>query len=440
MIPAPLPPDETARLQALRELAILDTGLDPVLEGLLGVATRALGCPIGAISLVDETRQWFKAVRGLALRETPREHALCAHAILSDELLVVRDARADVRFADNPLVLGEPGIRFYAGVPIGTPRHRLGALCVVDRVARDASAAERELLAELGRVVDQWLAARAERVELADREQAFRELAEQTPAIVYRAALDRYSSIRYISPRLADLGYDPQAWVDEPRAWYEAVHPDDRPGVRAMLDELSASRRPATMHFRMRDAEGRWRHMQNTARVISPTSGVDMLQGVMLDVTESMAQQDRLRMLSAAVDQAAESVFITDLKGTIEYVNEAAVCVTGYARDELLGRNPRMLQSGQTPATVYGELWSALRAGRSWKGVLQNRRKNGSALVESATISPVHDAAGRRTHYLAVKEDITENRDLRRELEQYRDHLDVLVAGRLPAWRRSRKT
>ena len=436
---APLPDDEAQRLQLLRDLQLLDGGADPVLDGLVAIAARALGCPIALFSLVDSGRQWFKAALGLAVRETPRELAFCAHAILGDTLLEVPDALADPRFASNPLVIGDPGIRFYAGMPVGLDGHRLGTLCVMDRKPRTLTADERTTLLQLAQAVDHWLAAHAERQALADRERSFRDLAEQIPAIVYRAGLGGETSQRYISPRLRELGHDPADWVARPSAWWLAVHPQDRDRVRRELDTAIAGDHSATLQYRMRDAQGGWHHMHDTARVVRTKVGTaPVLQGVMLDVTATVNQQDRLRKLSTAIDQSAESIFITDLQGTIEYVNDAALRLTGYHRDELLGRNPRMLKSGQTPASVHEALWHELAAGRIWKGVLHNRRKDGSALIESASISPVRDDAGAVTHYVAVKQDITENRELRAELDSYRDHLADLVARRTEALERAR--
>ncbi|MDP2007173.1 MAG: EAL domain-containing protein [Rubrivivax sp.] len=439
MTPAPRPRDEATRLQTLQALQLLDTASDPVLDGLVAVATQALGCPIGLVSLVDTERQWFKAVQGLALRETPRELAFCAHAILGDGLFEVPDTMADERFADHSLVTGEPGIRFYAGMPVGVAGQRVGTLCVIDRVPHHLAASERRVLAQLAQAVDHWLAARADHLALADRERSFRELAEQIPAIVYRADLDEASSTRYISPRIGELGYDAQAWVAHPEAWSQAVHPDDRERLRAELDAVIASGGSVTLQYRMCDAQGRWHQMHDSARVLRVAgSDTPVLQGVMLDVTETLGQQDWLRKLQAAVDQSAEAIVITDLQGAIEYVNDAAVKHTGYAREELIGRNPRLLQSGSTPPSVHAELWRELTAGRTWQGVLHNRRKDGSALLESATISPVRDAGGTVTHYVAVKQDITENRELRAELDHYRSHLDALVAQRTAALERAR--
>ena len=157
MTPAPKPPNDAERLQTLHGLNVLDTPPDPVLDGLVRSAALALGCPISLVSLVDTDRQWFKAAYGLAVTQTPRAPSFCGHAILGDTLFEVPDAAGDPRFADNPLVLGDPSIRFYAGVPIGLDGHQIGTLCVIDQQPRQLTDAQRGLLADLGRAATHWM-------------------------------------------------------------------------------------------------------------------------------------------------------------------------------------------------------------------------------------------------------------------------------------------
>ena len=157
MTPAPKPRNDAERLQTLHGLNVLDTPPDPVLDGLVRSAALALGCPISLVSLVDTDRQWFKAAYGLAVTQTPRAPSFCGHAILGDTLFEVPDAAGDPRFADNPLVVGDPSIRFYAGVPIGLDGHQIGTLCVIDQQPRQLTDAQRGLLADLGRAATHWM-------------------------------------------------------------------------------------------------------------------------------------------------------------------------------------------------------------------------------------------------------------------------------------------
>lgn len=143
----PLPADEESRLQALERILLLDSDSDPNLDRIVCLASQIFHTPIALISLVDRERQWFLSRIGLEASETPREMAFCAHAIAGDGVLVVPDASLDSRFDTNPLVCGEPGIRFYAGAPLtDSGGHKLGTLCVIDRVPHPFDGEQRHLL------------------------------------------------------------------------------------------------------------------------------------------------------------------------------------------------------------------------------------------------------------------------------------------------------
>ena len=145
---------ELNRLKTLRLYRVMDTAAEKTLDDLTRLAAMICEAPISLISLVDDRRQWFKSRHGIDAQETPRDQAFCAHAIQSSELMVVEDAEADERFVKNPLVTGEPGIRFYAGAPLEVrPGLRLGTLCVIDRTPRKLSEFQREALRILSSAV-----------------------------------------------------------------------------------------------------------------------------------------------------------------------------------------------------------------------------------------------------------------------------------------------
>ena len=141
-------------------------------------------------------------------------------------------------------------------------------------------------------------------------------------------------------------------------------------------------------------------------------------------------QADSLRKFSLAVEQSPESITITTLDAKMEYVNTAFVRSTGYSRDELIGQNPRILGSGKTPPESYRAMWASISQGRSWRGELFNRRKDGSEYLELATISPILQGDGSISHYIAIKEDITEKKLVGLELDQHRHNLEELVSSR----------
>lgn len=158
---APAIPDyERQRLDALRRLAILDSSAEERFDRITRMARNMFEVPISLISLVDEERQWFKSRCGLDAQETPRDISFCGHAILGEAIFVVEDAARDPRFADNPLVLGAPHIRFYAGSPLHIAGgYKVGTLCLIDRQPRQLDARERSLLTDLAGMVEHELAA-----------------------------------------------------------------------------------------------------------------------------------------------------------------------------------------------------------------------------------------------------------------------------------------
>lgn len=207
MTPAALPPDEVARLAALRALDVLDSPAEAEFDALVQAASTVCGTPISLISLVDTDRQWFKAKHGLAdATQTPRGVAFCAHAILGDELFVVNDATADERFADNPLVTGAPDIRFYAGAPVRlSDGQRVGTLCVIDRRPRQLDEIQRAVLISLSKAVSRALEGRQAskhlREALAELE-GKRQMLDATLRSIEDAVLatDAAGCIRWVNP------------------------------------------------------------------------------------------------------------------------------------------------------------------------------------------------------------------------------------------------
>ncbi|MBN1173754.1 MAG: PAS domain S-box protein [Micromonosporaceae bacterium] len=180
MLQPPPAPDEEARIESLLSLHILDTMPEERFDRITRIAAAAFDAPVALVSLVDTERQWFKARVGMAATETPRAISFCGHGILSDGPFVVPDALRDSRFHDNPLVLDDPNIRFYAGVPLEDGAgHMLGMLCVIDHEPRSFSAGQEELLKELGT----WA------------EQELRSIGLEQALIAHRETLDRLDTL-----------------------------------------------------------------------------------------------------------------------------------------------------------------------------------------------------------------------------------------------------
>ncbi|MGD9547621.1 MAG: PAS domain S-box protein [Candidatus Krumholzibacteriia bacterium] len=185
---------------------------------------------------------------------------------------------------------------------------------------------------------------------------------------------------------------------------------------REVLESLEPRDIPEE-RIRIRSGEERVLHTQK----IPLTDGRGeprYLLGISEDITEGVLARSEVQKLTQAIEQSPVSILVTDSEGRIEFVNQMHARVTGYSKSEVLGRNPRMFKSGETPAEVYRDLWRTIGSGETWSGELHNRKKNGELFLERATIAPLRGSGQVITHFIAVKEDITERRRLEDQLRQ----------------------
>lgn len=218
------------------------------------------------------------------------------------------------------------------------------------------------------------------------------------------------------------MGYQPGTFPGTSEAFEELLHPD----TLAVHAEQQARARTgdggfqAELKYRLRDGRERWGLVCGKTKFDAAGKPVRIV-GIQIDITERKQAEERLLQLSRAVEQSPVSIVITDTTGTIKYVNPKFSEVTGYAADEVRGKNPRLLKSGELSSEVYRDLWQTITQGKKWRGEFHNKRKNGDLFWEDASISPIVDGAGRITHFLAVKEDIT----ARKLAEAERDRLEA---------------
>ncbi|NDC37908.1 MAG: GAF domain-containing protein [Proteobacteria bacterium] len=229
---------EQYRLKALRALDILDTPPEKIFDDIVKLTAQVLRVPIVLISLMDEHRQWFKSRLGLQLCETPREISFCQHASQGEGTFIVEDATADLRFKDNPLVTGEPYIRFYAGVPLlSKTKEAFGTLCIIDTVPRELTAAEQETLSVLARQVTSQFELRFALKELA-RANNVRQYIEPCLKAVRIGFWHWDLSTGKLDwdENMHDLyGLDPTDFSGAIELWQRCVHPDDKDAIDTFL-------------------------------------------------------------------------------------------------------------------------------------------------------------------------------------------------------------
>lgn len=192
------------------------------------------------------------------------------------------------------------------------------------------------------------------------------------------------------------------------------THPEDLPTVRRLEAEALAEMKPLRMECRLMLPSGKIRWSLVTSAPRRLEDGDLIWDGLEMDITDFKTAEQQLSLQSTALAAAANVIIITDTQGRMQWVNEAFTRTTGYTSTEALGQNPRMLKSGSHPPEFYANLWATIVAGRVWHGELCNRRKDGTIVEEETTITPVRDPGGQITHYIAIKQDITERKQLER--------------------------
>lgn len=299
MLPVTANSAEDRRLQALVDLSVLDTPPEPVFEAIVAAAAAACGVPVALVSLVDAERQWFKANLGLpGVDETPREVAFCDHAIRGDALFEVFDAERDARFAGNPLVTGEPKIRFYAGAPIEMPGHeRVGTVCVIDREPRQLTDVQRALLSGLARVASVALLERRQQLaltrEVAASEARYRAIVEDQSELISLATAE--GVLTFVNSAYArHYGVPPEQMLG--RNLLEFVPAEARDAVAAHLREAAARGEASTglNQTAARGGEPRW--VAWTNRALRDAEGRCVaIHSVGRDVTDQHLAEARLR-------------------------------------------------------------------------------------------------------------------------------------------------
>ena len=303
------PENETARLDALQRYAILDTLPEQEFEDLSRLAALICGTPIAMVSLVDADRQWFKSKVGLDASETPRDIAFCAHAILQPDVMVVPDALADERFRKNPLVTGEPHVRFYAGTPLITQEgYALGTLCVMDRVPRNMSPEQKDALKALGNLVVTQLELRR---SVADLSKAIRErrLTEEELDQLFTLSLDMLciagfdGYFKRINPAWEKvLGIPVEELLSKP--YNEFVHPDDRAKTEAEAQKIDEGELAISFENRYRCADGSYRWLLWNA---TPSMEQKLVFAVARDITQRKEAERRMSTGYAVTRVLAEA-------------------------------------------------------------------------------------------------------------------------------------
>ncbi len=442
---APLSEYESERLNALSSYNILDTPPEAEFDGMVQLASSICNTPIAAISLVDQERQWFKAITGLDAKETSRDLAFCAHTILQKDIMVVADALMDDRFQDNPLVTAEPKIRFYAGAPLITSDgYSLGTICVIDRVPRELSEEHALALKVLAsHVVTQFELRLANRKisqhldEIRQTKTMLSTLINASPDFIcFKDGEGRWLTANKSGLELFHLNAENYKGKTELEL-AEQTHPLYRESFQQCQgsDEVTWQSRKLTRdEEHIPQPEGGER-IFDTYKV--PLFNDDGSRHGMVvlgrDITERKQAEEELRLAASIFESSSEAMLISDADNRIISANPAFTYITGYTAEEVAGKNPSILSSGHQEPMFYREMWLALKTIGYWQGEVKNRRKNGEIFVEWLTINVIFHEDGSIFRHLAFFSDITERKKADELIWNHAnfDHLTQLPNRRL---------
>ena len=423
---------EFERLTTLKLYHVLESGPDSELDDITRLTAELLGVPICLISISDEHRQWFKSRVGIDVCEVPRKNAFCDYATQGHDLFIVPDARLDERFASHPMVVGELGVRFYAGMPLITPGgEALGALCVVDVVPRDVSEREQRTLKSLGRQVMTRLElvrqmrelekSQADLLTIMERqrdllqalgesEQRFRTLVENAPHAIFIQVDGHFVYANKATHALMDAGVEGQL-IGQP------VREHFRSGYEAALNEQSQTLGGAHPEDLLTDEvlimpDGTRRHA-SISSVPFNYNGQEATLVFASNITSRKEAEQKLRQQAMLLDKAQDAIVVQDLDHRVLYWNKSAEKIYGWKAAEALGQrvSDMHLKDGATFSTAE----KATLQAEEWAGEMPQVSRGGKSLLVEAQWTLVRDDAGSPTAIMSVNTDITERQLIQKQ-------------------------
>ncbi|MTI43764.1 PAS domain S-box-containing protein/diguanylate cyclase (GGDEF)-like protein [Roseibium hamelinense] len=347
--------NEQTRLEALHDLKIIGSERLPEFDAVVQLASEIFSCPIALVSLVDENEQWFKARCGLEADGTPRDVSFCQYAIQEKDIFIIEDAAKDPRFRDNPLVTGEPRIRFYAGCPLTLDdEHMLGTLCIIDRKPRKFSQAQIEQLHQLGRIVQGLLRTHHNMIRL---EAATVEINQKkAEAVREHELLTQITRLSGVGGWEVDIEKGQPFWMQQTRDIHEVdddyvpsmdtaiefYAPEARPVIAKMVEDGIKNGESWDVELPFVTAKGRSIWVRAAGEPVIENGKLVRLVGAFQDITERKHFEQAIRK-SDAIQKSTfaaltEGVLLVDDTGTIQSANPAAAKNLGYADGELAGR------------------------------------------------------------------------------------------------------
>lgn len=422
------PPGEAARLEALRAYHILDTLGEEAYDRLTKLASLICETPISLVSLIDDKRQWFKSRQGFFVSETPREQAFCHYAILQPSLFEVEDAVLDERFKNNPLVTGDPNIRFYAGYPlIDDKGFALGTLCVMDRIPRKLTDSQQESLSLLAKEVMSLIIAKRQREELENFEKLF----AMSNDMIGVATTDGF--FKRINPAFEKiLGWQETIFLSS--SFFEFIHPDDVASTEKEINKLGSGEITINFTNRFRARDGSYKSIQWVATP-DPQSGY--LFAIGRDVTSETMKEQEVRASESkfrSFFENSQGLMCThDMHGAFISINYAGAELLGYTPDELMGKTLFDIVPLLHHPAIEAYLAEIGTTGRA-SGLMNTMHKNGSVRVWLYNNTVEKNGEG-ELYVIGNSIDISDRLRLEKDLQRTKEILEnTNQVARIGAW------
>lgn len=405
MLIPPIPDNESARLQALYQLKVLDTNPEACYDRLTRLTKQLFGVPIVVISLIDRDRQWFKSKQGLDVCETGRDVSFCGHTILSQDIFEITDALLDARFADNPLVVGDPKIRFYAGAPLITQTgFAVGTLCIIDTKPRKLTTDERQALRDMA---DEVLSV----LELHETRTFYQNHAPKGMEFHNLKTLFG-EAITTNQPVIANDPYH------DPR---RGGLPPGHPALNSFLGiPIHHGEQLVAMIGVANREQGYDESLVNWLSPLLLTIG-QLIHALKLQRQQECDRKE-IELLSKVASQTTNAVVITDLAGRIEWVNDGFERITGYRFAEVIGCSPgKLLQGEETDQRVVSTIRDAITRRQGFEAELINYSKDKRSYWIRIQCTPRYDNDKHVNGFIAIETDITQQKQHDKTLKEERD-------------------
>ncbi|MCB1125829.1 MAG: PAS domain S-box protein, partial [Verrucomicrobiae bacterium] len=444
--PTPSSPAERERIAVLREYQILGTAPEDAFTDLARLAAQLCDTPIALIGFVDESRVWVKAQVGLNCREIPREQAICERVIRAGRPYTVTDLSEDAGFRNHPLVAGETGLRFFAGIPlIGRRNMIVGTLCVMAPGRRELDPAQYNALEVLGRQVVTQLDLRRNlrqmkdlvheheqaEADLAEAERQFRGIFENSTEGIFQTTPE--GTYRIANPRLAQIyGYaTKEEMIKAIRRIGHQLYV--KPGRRQEFESLLRDNHEVVgFESEVYRRDGRRIWISENARSVHDGNGhLLYYEGTVVDITARKRAEQRLRdselLYHSLVESLSHNIFRKDLEGRFTFVNSTFAQTVGRPVEEIIGRTDPDLFPEALAVAYQADDRQVIRTGLPMEKVERHRRADGTFLYVHVLKSPLQDNQGHVVGIQGIFWDETERHEMEEKLAYERDLLRALL-------------